>query len=290
LELFRKLLGRAVLLVVGLPLLLIVSNVGGWLWAAVVFCGSVIAMGEYYSALYRRGMRPSVLLGIVASALLIVAAMNCDPAMSWLYTVMVIALVVALSMVAQMARGTVKGGVVNSATTTFGIAYVALLMTFLIRLRAYDLPGMLGTDAGRFAHHIGALLIVLVPVWFLDTAAFIVGSSCGRRKLAPTISPGKTVEGAIGGFIACIIATGLVGWWLGLQFWHIMALGALMGVVAQVGDLSKSVLKRDMEIKDFGDIFGPHGGVIDRFDSIMFASAVGYLYLVVALGAPWWLT
>ena len=128
------------------------------------------------------------------------------------------------------------------------------------------------------AHRLGGLLFIIVSVWACDTAAYIGGNLLGRHKLAPDISPNKTIEGSISGFVAAIIGALLVGLWLGLPARHCIALGAMVGVLGQVGDLCKSVLKRDLGIKDFSTLFGPHGGVLDRFDAILVCMPLVYWY------------
>jgi phosphatidate cytidylyltransferase len=133
----------------------------------------------------------------------------------------------------------------------------------------------------------GSLIFVIGPVWLGDTAAFLVGSIWGRHKLAPRVSPGKTIEGSAAGLVASIVGAMLAGWWLGMNLVPSALLGVMMGVVGQVGDLGKSVLKRDLGIKDFGIIFGPHGGVLDRFDAILFSLPLVYWYfwfLVMKVG------
>ncbi len=286
-ELLKKLLNRAVVFAIVLPILLFVGYVGGWLLAVGIIVLVWLGLSEYYSALYRKNLRPAAGLGFVGAVLVMVAAVNPDPSRSWMLTVLAIVAVAALSLVIQIVRPGGESAVVNSATTVFGVVYVALLMSFFLRLREYDLATMVGfVDASEFTHRLGTILLVLVPIWFMDTCAFIMGNLWGRHKLAPTISPGKTIEGSVGGFIGCIAMTALVGTLLHLPLLHILSVGTLMGVASQVGDLGKSALKRDIGIKDFSNLFGPHGGVIDRFDGLMFAMPVMYLYLVVFVGMP----
>ncbi len=286
-QLVRELLRRAVLLVFGLPLLLLIAYVGGWLLAIVILGVIWIGLSEYYTALYCKGWRPAATLGFVGSFLVIAPTQIPDAALSWMFTVLAIVVLVAFSLIGQVIRQRRPSAVIDSATTVFGVMYVALMMSFLLRLRGYDLAAAMGVEGvSQFAHRLGALLLVVVPIPFLDTCAFVAGNLWGRHKLAPAISPGKTVEGAVGGFLGCVAMTVLVGWLLHLPLIHSLSIGTLMGVIAQVGDLGKSALKRDIGIKDFGSLLGPHGGVIDRFDGMMFAMPVVYLYLLAFVGMP----
>jgi len=122
---------------------------------------------------------------------------------------------------------------------------------------------------------------VLVSVWAMDTAAYFVGRSLGKRKLWERISPKKTLEGAAAGLSAAV-GVYLGAWKLGLlawSFWDCFALGAVVGVGGQIGDLIESAMKRDAGLKDSSGLIPGHGGVLDRFDSFLFAVPVVYLYL-----------
>jgi phosphatidate cytidylyltransferase len=132
--------------------------------------------------------------------------------------------------------------------------------------------------------HGGALVIdVLVGTFITDTAAYAGGRLFGRRKLAPSLSPNKTVEGLVFGFVG-----GTMGFWFaGLyQDWlsglDALVMGMCIAALASVGDLFESMVKRDLETKDTGRAFGPHGGLLDRLDAVLFTIVAGY-YLAVAL-------
>jgi phosphatidate cytidylyltransferase len=131
--------------------------------------------------------------------------------------------------------------------------------------------------------HGGALLIdVLVATFLGDTAAYAAGRLFGSRKITPRISPNKTLEGAIGGFVGATMGF----WFAGLyQDWlpgfDALLMGMCIGIIAPVGDLFASMIKRDLGVKDTGRLFGPHGGLIDRLDAVLFTVVIGY-YLSVA--------
>jgi phosphatidate cytidylyltransferase len=164
-----------------------------------------------------------------------------------------------------------RGGVTTSlAFTVFGIAWIAIPFAHAVLLR--ELPS-----------HGGALLVdVLVGTFLTDTCAYFGGRLFGRHPLAPQLSPNKTLEG---------LALGICGgtfafWFAGLyQDWltgiDALAIGFCVALIAPVGDLFESLVKRDLGVKDTGRIFGPHGGLLDRLDAILFTIVVGY-YLAVA--------
>jgi phosphatidate cytidylyltransferase len=129
-----------------------------------------------------------------------------------------------------------------------------------------------------------AILTVLIAIFAADSGAYLVGRAVGRHKLAPAISPGKSWEGVVGGFVAGIFATWVSLYETGFaDGWRSLALGAAIVVAALVGDLLQSVVKRDVGIKDSGRLLAGHGGVWDRTDSILVAAPVA-VYVLAGLG------
>lgn len=161
----------------------------------------------------------------------------------------------------------IKASAGEAALFLLGILYVPLLMSHLAALR-----GM--------SHGIEWIFLLLVIVMSGDTAAFYVGSSLGRRKLYPIVSPNKSVEGMLGGLAGSIVGTFLVKatFFPELSPLDCVATALLVGVLGQLGDLFESLLKRSFGVKDSGTIFPGHGGVLDRLDSILFAAPTLYLY------------
>ncbi len=284
-EVLRELLARAVLALVGLPILIVCAYWGGWPLLILVAVITVIGLGEYYSATLMTNICPAVLVGYLGALALLTVTAFSTPKQCDLGVLVVLAAVAATAMLSQVKGNSYAGATVNSATTVFGVVYVGLLMSFLLRLADLDLPAALGEPGSLFAASVGALLLVAIPVWCLDTFAFIVGSAWGRHQLSPQLSPRKTIEGALAGFIGCVGLTVLLGWWLKLPMAYGLALGILLAVVAQLGDAAKSTIKRDLGIDDFGNIFGPHGGILDRFDGLLFAMPAAWLYLTTLLGS-----
>lgn len=124
------------------------------------------------------------------------------------------------------------------------------------------------------------ILMAVLPLWAGDTAALFVGKAIGRHKLAPSISPNKTVEGALGNLAACVLVAWGLGAWLRMPLSQWLACGVAVGVLGQVGDLLESVLKRKADVKDSGVLFPGHGGVLDRIDSLLFAApAVASIFM-----------
>lgn len=173
------------------------------------------------------------------------------------------------------------------AVTVFAIAYLSLF-AFLVLLRNLEVSISDRTyPVGR-----DLILLTLVAVWLTDSVAFFFGRAFGKEPLAPQVSPGKTLEGSVAGTVAGFVSAWLFAWVLvsfggelTSQVWHSLVrpvpfslLALALGTVGQIGDLGKSVLKRSLGIKDFGALIPGHGGVLDRFDSLLATTPIVYLY------------
>ncbi|HVM02677.1 MAG TPA: phosphatidate cytidylyltransferase, partial [Acidimicrobiales bacterium] len=240
--------------------------------ALVLVTGVVtLAAAEAYDVLRRAGYRPATLLGLIATVSLMFATYSDG--------VTAIPLVMALTAVFSFLWylfGVVRARpTVNVAVTLFVFMWVGLLGSFAALLLAIpDREGiafLLGAVVATVAHDIGGLFF---------------GSQMGSRPLAPEISPNKTMEGLIGGMLSAVFASVLfVGVLPGVHPWTAgtaLALGIMVAVVAPLGDLCESMLKRDLGVKDMGSILPGHGGVLDRFDALLFVLPATY-YLVQVL-------
>jgi phosphatidate cytidylyltransferase len=163
-----------------------------------------------------------------------------------------------------------------------GMIYIGMLFSSFVLLRG--LPGRISvrpfgwTDRGAWL-----MMFVALCVWATDTAAYLVGRRFGRHKLSPTLSPSKTLEGAVGGFGGALLAGAVFGMWIHLPLVHSLVVAAIAGGIGQVGDLFESALKREIGIKDFGRVMPGHGGTLDRFDSLLYVTPLAYLYLRLLL-------
>jgi phosphatidate cytidylyltransferase len=242
-----------------------IAVAGGLVFAAAMIAVGVVCLREYVAM--TEGSRPLAIPAYLAVAALIVAA--------HFGTAFNVLLVLAASfplLFLFAARGRLRDGVtVSIGVTLLGIFWIGIPLVHAVLLR--DLPD----------HGAGLLVDVLVGTFVADTAAYATGRMFGSHKIAPKISPNKTIEGLIGGFLI-----GTMGFWFaGLyQDWlsgvDALIIGAAVAAIAPVGDLFESMLKRDLGTKDTGTLFGPHGGILDRLDAVFFTIVVGY-YLSVAL-------
>lgn len=191
---------------------------------------------------------------------------------------------------AAFIRGDPRSGFVTWAMSSFGAAYVGLLMPMIALVAHIAAPGgSAATPVGLLGMGSGVawtLMLVLV-VWGYDTGAYLVGRMVGRTHLVEHISPSKTVEGLVGGLVVATLGAGVGAALAGLEPWHPLVIGPLVGLAAQAGDLAESLLKRAADRKESGFLIPGHGGVLDRADSFMFAAPVlaGYAVLVAGRGA-----
>jgi phosphatidate cytidylyltransferase len=269
------------IVLIEVPVLLLVAYAGGWwLYVAVAFA-TLMGMGELYSALIVRGQRPEAAVGYLCALLLLMAAQFGGHEL-WAELVVLMAFVTtAAPLAAQFGRTGQPGRIRDAAVTTLGVLYVALPMSFIFLLCTFDIPlAVTGESEGPLKARLGALMLMMATVWISDTAAWGIGKLFGRRKMTPKLSPNKTWEGAAAGMVGGVLTAIAVGvGWLGLSAGHGLLLGLLLSAAAQVGDLAESVIKRDLQMKDFGTLLGPHGGMLDTFDGLLFAAPVAWFYL-----------
>lgn len=287
---------RVIVSVVAAPVAIWIVLAGGAPLAALLAIVSAVGAWEFYRIARAAGAHPLADVGIALAGLVPLAIhasylglFTVPPAFVALLTLLVLGATIWL-------RGVDGRPLAAAATTVMGVVYTGGMLGFGYALRyhdvvaGYDIVGAKHLALGPLALRIppgGVLLIFpLLVTWASDIGAYVAGRSIGGRKLIPTVSPGKTVAGAVGGLVASM----LVSWLfarsvlapvanLGFTPWGALLFGALISVAAQVGDLFESLLKRDGGVKDSSRIIPGHGGVLDRFDSLIFVLPVAYLLL-----------
>ncbi|MBM3498436.1 MAG: hypothetical protein FJX74_07160 [Armatimonadetes bacterium] len=271
---------KVITALIAVPVLLLLLYLGSWWLFLPATALMLIGLQEFYRAMRLKGIHPLDAAGGACALGIMAATQFLAHAPEWRSGVITacVAGAVLLGMIGQFWRPEGSSVIANSGATVFGVVYVALLFSFFLRLRWVSLAEAGGVPADGFRDRTGALLLVMLAVWCQDGAAQIVGRLCGTWKPFPTVSPNKTIEGCAGGLLAAVVATLVFGATLHLNLGHLLGLGIVLGVLGQFGDLCKSMIKRELGIKDFGDVIPGHGGVLDRFDSLLFTMPVAYLY------------
>jgi phosphatidate cytidylyltransferase len=246
--------------------LLLILYPSPWPLAVFVVAVGVVGVGEYAAMAFPDRLGERVLTLLLGSTLVAGAVAQTPPVLG---AALVLTVVAGLAWV-LFARSDFEQGLKDFGLALVGIFYVGLLLPHFIWLRNV---GPLGP---RW------VVFVLVIGMAGDTGGYFVGHALGRHKLMPRVSPGKTLEGALG-----IVAASLLGGalskllFLGTLSWQeAMALSTAMAILGQVGDLCESVMKRTFGVKESGWIFPGHGGVLDRIDSLLFPVAFLYYHLI----------
>lgn len=273
--------------VVAAPLAVAIVLAGGAPLAGLLAVASAIAAWEFFRIARAAGHLPLGDLGCALAGLLPLAVharyLNLfQPRFSHL--AVIVLLLVALPIWMRGSTGKPLGA---AATTLLGVAYTGGLLSFGYAIRYHEYAAG-GVEIGGVPIAAGGVLLglPLILTWATDIGAFFVGRSVGGRKLIPSVSPGKTLSGAIGGVVVSVLVT-----WVYVRFalrpaaqlslapWAMVLFGVAISVVAQVGDLAESLLKREAGVKDSSTLLPGHGGVLDRLDSLFFVLPVAHLLL-----------
>ena len=277
--------------VVAAPLGIVIVFFGGAALAALLAIVAALGAWEFYRIARASGLTPLDDVGIVLAG---VAPLFVHARYLGLYELplsgMAVAVLVLLALAIWM-RGVSGKPLGAVASTVFGIIYTGGMLSFgyAIRYHPYVIGDVALPFGGRRLTVASGGLLLLLPLlltWASDIGAYAVGRSLGKRKLIPSVSPGKTVAGAVG----ALVVTAGVSWvytrtvltpttQLGFVAGGAILFGVLVSVAAQIGDLAESLLKREGGVKDSSHIIPGHGGVLDRFDSLLFVLPVSYVLL-----------
>ena len=253
----------------------------GGLWlAALVFVGVVYLAKEYTEILQHKGFFPSFKIIVASSALFAVIAYTSKLG----YTPLAFTISAFMALLTVLFKGK-QPYIANVATTVFGFLYCGWFPLHLILLRSFgdnssalynlQIPHL---DGARFC------VLIIFAVLFTDSFCYFIGSKFGKHKLAPVISPNKTIEGSIGGTVSCLVISLLIGLFMEISWYHCLILGILITIFAQLGDLCESMIKRDAGVKDSSNVLPGHGGFLDRLDSYILTIPVVYYYVLYIMG------
>lgn len=274
---------RIVSAIIALILLCLVVWADHTVLGIAIFFLALVGVNEFYNAVKSAGCKPIRAVGFVLCLPILFFALRDRLQIQTMeetayYAKLLALLFCAVIMVLLLfiVFRHERYNIIDIALTVFGAFYVVFLFSFIVLTRELD-------------HGFYFIWLIFIGAFATDTAAyftgsFIAGKLLGRHKLAPYVSPNKSVEGAIGGIIGCIVLTMVYGILINrhvgdIPYYHYIAIGGINGVLSQLGDLSASAIKRYTGIKDYGKLMPGHGGVLDRFDSILFTAPVVYFYI-----------
>lgn len=265
--------------IVFIPILIFLSHRGGAWFLMFINVTLVVACWEFYQLMESKGVNPSKKVGILAALILsTLVYWRGTEFLGFFFAGFVIVITLR-----ELFRAKVAFPIYDIATTVFGVIYVGWLLVHLELLR--ELPREVAVPYGAGS---AFLLFAFLLAWSSDTGAYFTGMAWGRHKLFPRVSPSKSVEGAVGGLLATMAAALIGRTYLVLDgtgqpmitMPQAVVLGLIVGVANQLGDLVESLLKRDAAVKDTSTMIPGHGGVLDRFDSLLFAGPVTYYFLL----------
>jgi phosphatidate cytidylyltransferase len=232
---------------------------GGLALALLLLIGVIAALFEFFRMSQRAGHRVLMLPGLAGGAAIVVLG-----AFHRTSEAGPVLMAIALWMILASLRSPIEGRFGGLALSVFGVLYVAGFGVHLLWLRELE-------------RGLGLLLVVLLGTWAADTFAFFVGIRWGRRKLAPHVSPGKSVEGFLGGLAGTMLVAGVAARFVsGFTLPEALLAGLVIGLVSPIGDLLESLMKRNLCAKDASHIIPGHGGVLDRIDSLLLVAPVAF--------------
>lgn len=248
---------RTMSAIIGLPLLFFVLIKGGIYLKISLMILSVLGLDEFYNSTKHLNTNPAKLIGFFSVPLIYIM----QTLIKELDIIILLALIILFLPLVNK-----KYNIKDCAVTLTGIIYIPMFFLYIDKIR--------GFENGFFI-----VWFVFITSWMTDTFAYFIGRHMGKHKLIPSISPNKTIEGSIGGILGAVIGDLIFALFISklkLNIFFIVSLGIVGSIIAQLGDLVASAIKRNCNIKDYGNIIPGHGGILDRFDSILYVSPIIY--------------
>ncbi|MHB8579776.1 MAG: phosphatidate cytidylyltransferase [Ignavibacteriaceae bacterium] len=266
---FNNSIQRVLVAVAGIPIILAASYFGSLFFFLFVLAIALLAYYEFYSFVLNKNAHVNLWLGelIIFTLLLNQYHLFISYESIFLAIVFLVALI-------ELFRNN-GSAIVNIGATLLGIFYIGLFSSTIIGIREFYSGDLRYFDGGYL------IISILVTIWICDSAAYYGGTALGKHKLFPRVSPKKSWEGAIFGFafaiLSMILAHAILLYFIPLL--EAIIIGIIIGTIGQLGDLVESLFKRDAGVKDSSNLLPGHGGIFDRFDSLLFASPAIFLVL-----------
>jgi len=250
-----------------LPLLAVVYIGGNTLLLACFFIG-IMGLKEFYDGFIHLGIRPSLLVGMAGTfSLYCINIFISDDITTWYMFWIFVVVLMSLLYLFKVNERKLEDGMV----TALGVFYVVFFSYHVVLIEQISGYGLL-------------VWLAFLSAFGTDSMAYFSGYFFGKHKLLPSISPKKTIEGSIGGIIGSVIFCGIFGYLvMPFIFVHCIIIGVIGGIVSQIGDLTASLFKRKMGIKDYGNLIPGHGGILDRIDSLLFTAPFIYYYIMLII-------
>ncbi|MEA3453588.1 MAG: phosphatidate cytidylyltransferase [Candidatus Caldatribacteriota bacterium] len=266
-EKYNNFIKRTATTIIGVLLAFLTIFWEGFPFFIVVIIIALLGLKELFSIAAKQGYRPSYILGTALILYFIIITVYDIRYLNYYIDNLIITFFIILTFIFQLFKKDYSKVLAEISITIFGSIYLGYLLSFMIKIK--DLPN------GNYY-----LISLLIVTWVNDIGAYLIGTKFGKNKIFPKISPKKTIEGSIGGIIFSIAATFTLKNWLNLNFNELILLGLIIAIIAQIGDLFESVLKRGSGVKDSGTLIPGQGGILDCLDSLIFTAPVFYYCII----------
>jgi phosphatidate cytidylyltransferase len=265
---------RIIVSLIAIPLIVLVSYLGKVPFLLFVVLIGGVSFIEFSKLVNAKDIEINNTIGILS-----VISILANSYFEFIAAYPLIIIITLVVLIVELFRN--KGSaIINIGSTLLGILYIGLFAGSILMIREFFADSILLYNQGGYL-----IISILATIWMCDSAAFFLGKAFGKHKLFPRVSPKKSIEGAVAGFLFSLI-TMVAAKELILDFLTItdaVIIGILIGIFGQIGDLVESLIKRDSEVKDSSQLIPGHGGIFDRFDSFLFSSPIVYLYLYYML-------
>jgi len=256
---------RIIVAFIGIPIVLTLIYLGGWYFFLLIVIISIVAQWEFYEMQKKKHLHPQRLNGLITGVIILLGIQTGEYQLIRIGLILLLMFMLAFEMFVHH-----ENAGVNIGITLVGILYIPLFLGTLIHTKLYVDQVLSVIQYAGFKY----IVMILITIWICDTFAYSFGSLFGKHKLYEKVSPNKTIEGGIAGLTGAILTVVLVKIFniLTLDWGSAIIIGATIGVFGQIGDLVESWFKRDVGVKDSSTLLPGHGGMLDRFDSLIFLS------------------
>lgn len=261
---------RVIVALFAIPIIIILAIVGKFPFLIFVLFIGFVSFLEYANFLKRRRFYPNLFIGILSVVTIII-----NSYWNFIELEFLLLIIVSLLLLTELFRCK-ESAIANLGATLLGIFYIGFFTSSVEKIREFYKSTLFNYDQGGYL-----IIAILASIWICDSAAYFLGSAYGKHKMLPRISPNKSWEGALTGFIFSVV-TMVVAKFIMLDLLSLenaIVIGLIIGIFGQAGDFVESMIKRDANVKDSSSLIPGHGGIFDRFDSLIFSAPLIYLYI-----------